>query len=65
VPASLAPGARLVVGPLDWTHQFEGESLLVSVSAEGDRSNLESVTVGPILNSQLVPLDNNIAQRAM
>ena len=63
--APIPPGGETVVGPFRWTPQFEGESLLVSVNAAGDLSILETVVAGPILNSRLVPLDNNIAQRAL
>ena len=44
--------------------QFAGEGLLFGVSAAGDRSNLETVTAGPILTARLVLLDNNTAQRS-
>jgi zinc metalloprotease ZmpB len=64
VPNPIAPGGNVVVGPFPWTPQFAGESLLFGVSAAGDRSNLETVTAGPILNARLVPLDNNTAQRS-
>jgi hypothetical protein len=64
VPNPVAPGGNVVVGPFPWTPQFAGESLLFGVSAAGDRSNLETVTTGPILTARLVPLDNNTAQRS-
>lgn len=64
VSKAIPPGGNAVVGPFPWTPQSEGESLLFAVSAPGDRSNLESVTSGPIPNARLVPLDNNIAQRS-
>lgn len=63
VPGSIPPGAEVVVGPFPWTPQATGENLLFGVSAAGDRSNLETVTAGPIRNARLVALDNNIAQR--
>jgi hypothetical protein len=46
-------GGNVVVGPLSWTPQFAGESLLVGVSATGDRTNLETVTAGPLLTERL------------
>lgn len=60
----IPPGGDIVVGPFPWTPQAVGENLLFAVSAAGDRSNLENVTAGPILNALLVSLDNNIAQRS-
>ncbi|HKB05209.1 MAG TPA: hypothetical protein VKD90_23495 [Gemmataceae bacterium] len=63
VPNPIAPGSDVIVGPFPWTPQFAGESLLFGVSAAGDRSNLETVTAGPIRNARLVPLDNNTKQR--
>jgi hypothetical protein len=64
LPAAISPGGAVVVGPFPWTPQAAGDSLLFGVSAAGDRSNLETVTAGPIRNARIVPLDNNIAQRA-
>ena len=64
VPNPIPPGGSRVVGPFPWTPQAAGESLLFGVSAVGDRSNLETVTAGPIPNARLVPLDNNTAQRS-
>jgi zinc metalloprotease ZmpB len=63
VPAALPAGGAIVVGPFAWTPEFANDTLLFGVSATGDRSNLETVTAGPIANARLVPLDNNIAQR--
>jgi hypothetical protein len=69
VPASISvsnpipAGGAVIVGPFPWTPQAAGESLLFGVSAAGDRSNIETVTAGPIPNARLVPLDNNTAQR--
>jgi hypothetical protein len=62
VPASLAPGANVVVGPFQWTPTFDHQSALMSVDAPGDRSNL-AIFHGTVSNAQLVPLDNNLAQR--
>ena len=64
VPKPIRPGGNIVVGPFPWKPQAAGESLLFGVSAMGDRSNLETVTAGPIPNARLVPLDNNTAQRS-
>lgn len=65
----LSPGGQMVVGPFEWTPQVSGrESLLASVSAPdvsgvpGDLSNADTVN-GPIPHWQLVPFDNNLAQR--
>lgn len=63
VPNPIQPGESQLVGPFPWKPQAAGESLLFAVSAEGDRSNLEIVTAGPIPNARLVRLDNNIGQR--
>ena len=60
----LAPGSSTVIGPFEWTPQFADEQLLFAVSAPGDRSTIERVTAAPIPNARLVPLDNNLAQRA-
>jgi len=65
VVGSIPPGGQLIVGPFRWTPMFEGESLLMSVSAAGDLSNLDTVGSGPIPNERLVPLDNNLAQRVV
>jgi hypothetical protein len=65
LPANIPPGGQVVAGPFQWTPEFERQKLLVSVSATGDLSNLETVTAGPIVTSRLVPLDNNIAQRTL
>jgi hypothetical protein len=64
VAGGLAPGGKAVVGPFAWTPTFAGGSVLLSASADGDPSNADTVT-GPIPNVRLVPLDNNVAQRAM
>lgn len=64
VPGPLVPGGSVLVGPFEWVPQTAADDLLFSVSATGDRSNIESVTAGPILNRRLVTLDNNIAQRS-
>lgn len=64
IPAPIAPGGSAVVGPFQWIPQFAGEQLLFEVSTPGDRSVLERVIAGPIANTRLVPLDNNLAQRS-
>lgn len=61
--APIAPGAEMIVGPFPWTPSSSNDSLLFSVSAAGDRSNLEAINAGPIPNRRLVLLDNNIAER--
>lgn len=63
VPAPIAPGGDVVVGPFPWTPAHANDSLLFSVSAPGDRSQLELVNAGPIANRRLVLLDNNIAEK--
>lgn len=63
--APVAPGESTIVGPFEWTPTFDGEQILVEVGAPGDPSSFERVTAGPIRNSRIVPLDNNIAQRAL
>jgi hypothetical protein len=59
-PRAVAVG--VAIGPM-WQPQSDGESVLLAVSAAGDRSHLETVTAGPVTNAHLVPIDNNIAQR--
>lgn len=65
VSAPIPPGGTAVAGPFPWTPLADGDNLLFGVSAEGDRSNLETVTAGPVLNARLVALDNNIAQKRL
>ena len=61
--------AEVVVGPFEWTPPGGGEvSLLMSVSAAGDLSNIDPQTPaaskdGPIAARMLVPFDNNLAMR--
>jgi hypothetical protein len=59
----IAAGGEAIVGPFPWTPHYEGATLLFGASADGDRSNLETITTGPIANARFVPLDNNTAQR--
>jgi hypothetical protein len=65
VGGGVAPGARVVVGPIAWTPEAPGTKLLLSVGAAGDLSTLDLVTSRPVPNARLVPLDNNLAQRTM
>jgi hypothetical protein len=65
VAGNVPVGGTVVGGPLTWTPQMPNEKVLFSVSAPGDVSTLETVTSGPILVSQLVRLENNLAQRTM
>lgn len=67
---TLAPTSTgVVVGPFLWTPEVEGhECLLVSVTSDEDRSNIDTASnqpcaMGPIPEWRLVPFDNNIAQR--
>jgi hypothetical protein len=61
--APLPPGQDIVVGPFEWIPQRDGESLLMSVSANGDLSHVDTVTSGPLPIAKLVLTDNNIAHR--
>jgi hypothetical protein len=63
VAAPLPPGGNIVIGPFQWTPQRDGEALLLSVSASGDLSHVDTVTFGPLPIAKLVLTDNNIAQR--
>ncbi len=55
-----------VVGPFRWVPQSVSPTVLMSVSANGDQSNLNRFSLAnPIENRRLVPLDNNVAQRSM
>jgi hypothetical protein len=62
-------GGEVIVGPFEWTPHGGGEvSLLMSVSAAGDLSNIDPQTPaaskdGPIAARMLVPFDNNLAVR--
>ena len=62
-------GGEVVVGPFEWTPHGVGEvSLLMSVSAAGDLSNIDPQTPaaskdGTIAARMLVPFDNNLATR--
>ena len=64
-PGSIPPGGQIVVGPFDWTPQVAAdERLLASASAPGDLSNADTVN-GILPVQRLVPLDNNVAMRAV
>ena len=62
-------GGEVVVGPFEWTPPVGDEvSLLMSVSAAGDLSNIDPQTPaaskdGPLAARMLVPFDNNLAMR--
>ena len=69
VPGSLASGAQTTVGPFEWTPSEIGhECMLMSVSADGDISNIDPAgalpcATGPTPDEQLARFDNNIGQR--
>lgn len=71
VAGGIAPGASVVVGPFRWTPRFVGhETMFMEVSADGDFSNIDSRTFYPCANGstadwQLIPFDNNLAQRSV
>lgn len=62
-------GGEVIVGPFEWTPHVGGEvSLLMSVSAAGDLSNIDPHTPaaskdGPLAARMLVPFDNNLAMK--
>ncbi|KAG8534314.1 uncharacterized protein KY384_001158 [Bacidia gigantensis] len=71
IPA-LAAGGSLNVGPFKWTpdQKFAKHTLLVSVSAQSDLSNVDpnsnlECAKGPIDLDKLVPFDNNLAMRTV
>jgi hypothetical protein len=54
----------IVVGPFQWVPSQVGhECMFFSVSATGDKSNIDGRVTGPIPEWRLVPYDNNLAQR--
>lgn len=69
VPGTIAPGDTVRVGPFEWTPSTVGhECMLMSVSATGDLSNVDTASglpcaTGPTPHWRLVPFDNNIGQR--
>jgi hypothetical protein len=58
---------EVVVGPFEWTpniNAYGHDCMLMVVSADGDPSNVDNVTVGEVIPEwRLVPNDNNIGQR--
>lgn len=71
VPGTIPAGGQVVVGPFQWKPRFVGhESMLMSVSAQGDLANNDPATFfpsasGPTPIWRLVPFDNNMAQRGI
>jgi hypothetical protein len=69
VTGTLAPGALVVVGPFEWVPSEIGhECMLMSVSADGDMSNIDPAgalpcAAGPTPHETLARFDNNIGQR--
>jgi len=64
VCADVSPGGSLIVGPFSWTpSQVSEHRLVFSVSCAEDPSNIDERVKGPIVNSRLIPHDNNLAQR--
>ncbi len=64
-PVPIPPGGDVVVGPFAWRPTLVAdERLLASVSAPGDISNAETVN-GALPARRLVPMDNNLAIRAV
>jgi zinc metalloprotease ZmpB len=69
VPGSLAAGGSAIVGPFEWIPSEIGhECMLMSVSADGDLSNIDPAgalpcAAGPTPDEQLARFDNNIGQR--
>lgn len=65
----IKPGSKAIAGPIEWTPTAAAhEWLLATVSAIGDRSNVDPAAglpcgAGPTSLGQLVPFDNNIALR--
>ena len=60
----IQPNAYEIVGPFKWIPCSKNDSLLFSVSAEGDLSNIEIIRDGFSVNAmKLAMLDNNIALR--
>jgi hypothetical protein len=69
VPGSIISGGQTIVGPFEWTPSEIGhECMLMSVSADGDLSNIDPAgalpcATGPTPDEQLARFDNNIGQR--
>jgi hypothetical protein len=62
---AIAPSGEAVFGPIRWTPEHADAKVLISVSATGDVSNIETVTSGPVNALRLASLDNNIVIRTM
>jgi hypothetical protein len=68
-PDRIPAGGSTVYGPFEWTPAAADDwSLLISVSAEGDPSNIDpglqsACATGPTPLTRLVPFDNNLALR--
>lgn len=70
--STIASGGSLNVGPFKWTpdRKYTKHTLLVSVSAQGDLSNIDpnsglDCAKGPTDLENLVPFDNNLAIRTV
>ena len=68
-PSQIPSGGSAVVGPFAWTPaKVTVESIMMAVSATGDRSNIDPASYlpcasGPIPTYRLIPFDNNIGLR--
>ena len=62
---NIAPGGGTLVGPFLWSPSQIGQATMsMVVSAVGDTSNINSISVGEVIPDwRLVPNDNNIGQR--
>jgi hypothetical protein len=61
-PGTIPQGVTEYIGPFEWIPTNQGhECLMVTVRADGDETNTESVTNIP--HWALIPHDNNIGQR--
>ncbi len=65
-PTPISAGSDVVIGPFPWRPASGSPTLLMSVSATGDQSNIDLfTTANPVDVDRLVPLDNNIALRTI
>ena len=64
VPGSLPSGGQTIVGPIAWVPASAHTRVLVSVSASGDPSNIDTVA-GALPLGRLVSTDNNLAIKTM
>jgi len=67
---SISSGGTHVFGPFKWKPSAENDSILASVTATDDLSNIDPTSVlpvntGPTPHARFVQFDNNIAQRDM